>query len=585
MSGYSKRIEDYVALFGRRKRLFLVSALFVLASSVVAALVWPPVYRSMATVLIEQAEVPQNFVQSTVTSFASERLQVIKQRVTTTETLTGLMDRYKLYGELRQTEPLTAVVERFREDIALEMVDARVVDPKSGRPVSATIAFSLAYDNPVPRIAQQVANELVSLFLSANIRERQQAVSETSEFLAREANRLAQDINELEAKLARFKMENAGQLPEQQAINLANVERAERDLSQVDMRLQGLQERQIFLDAQLAATEPYFNSTAATSKTLSLDDQLVALRGQYVRLLGAYGSGNPDVIRLKREIDALETETGGGRDVASIEAEFEQARIELAKARERYSAEHPDVRRFAREVDSLKADLAAARNRSVTNTSPTRTANPAYVTLGAQRHAVATELETLKAQRGALTQKIEEYQKRAIAFPEVEQRYRALVRDYDNTQARYKDIKDKQITAELAKSLETERKAERFSLIEPPLLPVDPIWPNRLAIIGIGAFLALVIGAGLVLLVDTFDDGIYGTRQLAWIVGEPPLVAVPYVVIPSERVRSVTLLCLWLTVSGLALAVALVAVHTYVMPLDVMWFRTVNQLGLRVFWR
>ena len=49
--------------------------------------IFPPVYRSTATILIKEQEIPQEFVRSTVTSFADERIQVISQQVMTRSTL------------------------------------------------------------------------------------------------------------------------------------------------------------------------------------------------------------------------------------------------------------------------------------------------------------------------------------------------------------------------------------------------------------------------------------------------------------------------------------------------------------------
>ncbi len=135
MEGYVKRPQEYLALLWREKALMLaIVAAFSIAGVVIATKL-PAIYRSTATVLIEAAEVPGDLVRSTVTGFADQRLQVINQRVMTTRNLVDIMDRYGLYAEARRTRPLTEVVEDFREDIELETVTARVVDPRSGRPV------------------------------------------------------------------------------------------------------------------------------------------------------------------------------------------------------------------------------------------------------------------------------------------------------------------------------------------------------------------------------------------------------------------------------------------------------------------
>ena len=52
--------------------------------------------------------------------------------------------------------------------------------------------------------------------------------------------------------------------------------------------------------------------------------------------------------------------------------------------------------------------------------------------------------------------------------PQIEKQYRELSRDYENARAKYQEIRAKQMEAQTAQNLETDRKGERFTLIEPP---------------------------------------------------------------------------------------------------------------------
>ena len=137
-------IKKYADIIWRR-RLLLVSVAGVVALLGAAiAVLLPAVYRSNAVILIEQQEIPSELVRSTVTSFADQRIQVISQRVMTSDNLTRIIDQYDLYAAERQTEPREAILLQMRQDITMDMISADVVDPRSGRPTQATIAFSLA---------------------------------------------------------------------------------------------------------------------------------------------------------------------------------------------------------------------------------------------------------------------------------------------------------------------------------------------------------------------------------------------------------------------------------------------------------
>jgi len=67
--------------------------------------------------------------------------------------------------------------------------------------------------------------------------------------------------------------------------------------------------------------------------------------------------------------------------------------------------------------------------------------------------------------------------KRLTRMPQVEREYVNLKRDYENSQMRYRELKAKQMEAEVGQQLEKERKGERFSLIDPPQLPEKPSSP------------------------------------------------------------------------------------------------------------
>ena len=100
------------------------------------------------------------------------------------------------------------------------MISADVVDPRSGRPTSATIAFKLSFSNKDPRLAQKVTNELVSLYLNENLKRRTQLALATSGFLGIESEKLGKHVAELEIQLAAFKEKNFNNLPELQQLNL-----------------------------------------------------------------------------------------------------------------------------------------------------------------------------------------------------------------------------------------------------------------------------------------------------------------------------------------------------------------------------
>ncbi len=115
-----------------------------------------------------------------------------------------------------------------------------MIDPRSGRPTSATIAFTLAFTDTEAATAQQVTNELVTLFLNENLRERTRQVTSTEEFLKTEAEQLNKELLALEQRMADFKTANEGSLPESYQFNLATLERTRGEFSDVQPAYSGV---------------------------------------------------------------------------------------------------------------------------------------------------------------------------------------------------------------------------------------------------------------------------------------------------------------------------------------------------------
>jgi uncharacterized protein involved in exopolysaccharide biosynthesis len=575
-------LSDYLEIWTRRKRSVILTSLCGIVVAAAVALLWPPTYRSSATILMEEPAVPRDLVRSTITSYADQRVQVITQRVMATRNLITIMEKHNLFADRRETEPASVLAEELREDINFKLISAEVVDPRSGRPTEANIAFTLSFDYGEPGRAQRVLSELVSLYLAENLRTRQQTVAETAEFMAKEAAKLETLINGLEAKLAAFKRKHAGTLPEDAQVNARRIERFQRELGDATSKISVLEERRIFLKSELAQIDPQLGAFKKGGvRVLTPKEQLRALQTEMIGLNSRYGPQHPDVVRLKREIKALEEEVGSKGGGPMLKEGLKAAEAELAELRKKYGREHPDVVKQRRTVEGLRAALKAEGGKGGAGGTPGETAdNPAYIQLRAQLRAVEFELKGKRAEVRAARRNLERLEEAMARAPEVEAAYLSLQRQHTEAATRQLEVKAKLMQAELGKSLEAAAKSERLSLIEPPSLPVEPIRPNRWAIMILGLVLSVGSGVGLAGLFEATDKRVYGARHLALVAGAPPLAVIPEIErsrdIWGKRVKVMIVLAAF---AGLVAAAAW-AVHNLVMPLDVLWFTVERKLGV-----
>src|SRR5262249_12200034 len=193
--------------------------------------------------------------------------------------------------------------------------------------------------------------------------------------------------------------------------------------------------------------------------------------------------------------------------------------------------------RLQHQVDSLQEQLAAAPTPgpAPAKLTPKEADNPAYVQIQAQLSATVNDLAALDDQIAKLRARSFEYQRNVSLAPQVEQQYRELTRDYDNTRLKYQEIRSKQSEAKTAQNLEADRKGERFTLIDPPLPPEEPVSPNRKLIFIAGFILSAGLAASVLWLLETFDSSVRGRLDLLNLTGVPPLALVPHIGTEAER--------------------------------------------------
>ncbi|MGJ0429769.1 GumC family protein [Methylobacter sp.] len=565
-----KTLKDYLQMARRRKYDIAIPAFLFLVVSVVVALILPPVYQSQATILIEQQQIPSDLVKSTVTSYADERINLIQQRVMTVDNLTRIIDKFGLYSKEKDKLTAAELAEQFRMSAHLELINADIIS--QGRNSKATLAFKLSFDDKNPQLAQKGTNELVTLFLNENVRNRTERAEETTVFLEEEAQKFKGEIQKIENELAEYKEKYSGSLPELLSANLSSISRIENEIQQLNLQEKMLDERKISLKSQMAVAGQGLLASTTDSHAPS---SLAELKQEQVRLLSKYSATHPDVLRIKRQLTILES--GQAPEESDASAKLQDARQELAKLKQHYSDNHPDVKATQRKVDDLTDSKSPPSTRKLTDQAAS---NPAFLQIKSEIDMAEVEQSSIRTHRAELQEKLKLLEMNVSQTHQVERGYYELMRDLDNNKAKYNELKAKQLEAKLALTLEEEQKAEKFSLLEPPLLPNKPIKPNRLKILFIGFLVSIGAGLGIGYLREMMDGSIRGHRALAYIAGAEPLVVVPYIENQEDRDRTRKNVINFSIMAGMLFLGMIVAVHMLYMPLDILWYKAWNRLGL-----
>ena len=153
-----------------------------------------------------------------------------------------------------------------------------------------------------------------------------------------------------------------------------------------------------------------------------------------------------------------------------------------------------------------------------------------------------------------------------------------IVRELEQTSAQYQTTKAKQMTAEVGQEMEKERKGEKFTLIDPAVLPEEPISPNRPAIIFLSLVLALGAGVGSAAVAESMSEAVRGAKGVVALLHTAPLAVIPY--LPNEEdtrgQRKKKRVMIISVIAGIIIIFLLV--HFLFSPLDVLWYRGLRKV-------
>lgn len=515
---YELTFVDYWSIIRRRAPYLIGTFVGVLTVAIVVAFAIPPTYRSTGTIMVESQQVSENIVPSAIRNQLDERINVIKQRVMTRDNLLKIAKKYDLFKGDSRSLATSELIDKLRDRIVIESINSgdAINTNRQGQP---TVSFTLAFEDQNPDVALQITNDLITLFLNWNIKLRTEGAMDTTAFLTQESETLKKEVERLEAQIGAYKQENRNALPEQLTLRMTMMARAENDLREVERDYRSTKEELRSLEVELAAAK-HGTNLETTGQSLP------TLKAELARLSGIYKDTHPDIKRLKRNIEALEK----------------------------------------------------SPNSSEADTTPSHVSNLAAYRIQARIDSDNARLSSLAQQRAMLQGKITENEHAMIMTPKVEQGLEVLIRDRDSAQKKYEELHSKKMNAQIAQNLESENKSERFSVLEPPVLPEKPFKPNRVKIFVLGFFLAVVSSGGAIMLLESIDKRIRGVEAFAHVLGYRPLVSIPYFRNQDEilRFKRLKMFVFWGVI--LAVVTVVVALHFLYMPLDVLFVRVLARL-------
>ncbi len=577
-------VVDIKTFMRRRKKSFLFTffAIFLLGFAI--ALILPPIYRSEATVLIQDQQIPEDYVRPTNRDFAEERIEKINQQVLNRPKLLSIIKQFNLYPSLQQKKTPTEIVRKMKKDISLELINAEKRTKKGGRLYTMTVAFRLSYEAKDPETAQKVADNLANLYLEMDLKSREQFASVTTDFLKDELERLKIEMSRQENDISVFEKKHSRELPSDKGYNLQAISRLERELDQKNMQLLLLNKKKIHLTARLANVDPLTPIVIEGEGIAANPNQrLKELNLQLIKLQSIYSEKHPDIKKIKREIKELESQVQNSDDSINKIKRLKQKENELAGLTATHGPEHPDVKALRKEVYQLSADVDnIITEKAKMQVAQEKPDNPIYINFQAQIESINLEIKSLEKDKEEVYKEVSEYETRIGNVPLVEKRLKELNRDYKSLQNNYAGISSKLMAAQVAQEMQDKEKGQRFSITSPAYLPLKPTKPKRMVITLIGFLAALGLSYGFVTLKDSMDQGIRTPHQIRELIGTPVLSTIPYIVTDQEKNMARIKRFVWFFVITGVIGAGLFVIDQYIFRLDQLWALFLERLQMFV---
>jgi polysaccharide chain length determinant protein (PEP-CTERM system associated) len=496
---------DFAHMAWRRRWLIVVPFVVSVLATLVVSSKLPNQYQSETLIQVVPQQVPDAYVQSTVTIRTEDRLNALRQQVMSRTELERLITSFNLYPDERAQLPMQDVVELMRAHT--------IVDPVLGlnRGRQDAEAFYIRFTYHEAETAARVTERLGSLFIDQNARDRGALADTTDDFLQSQLGEARKRLEVQEQRLEQFREQHAGRLPSQLQFNMQAIQNTQLQLQSLVESLARDRDRKLMLerlynDAQAIQGAPEATSPAPTTEPAtpasepargggSAQQQLVMARGLLARMEMRLKPEHPDIIRAKRQIRNLEQQ-------AAKEAAQPPGSAPLVAASPEEALRRDRLRQQRAEIESVDRQIAFKE--------------------GEERRL-----------RGIVS----DYQGRIEAVPGIESEWVGLTRDYDTQQEAYKGLLSKSEQAKLAANLERRQVGEQFRILDPPRVPDRPIKPVRRTISAGGAAAGFFLGLMLAALFEFRDATFRTDREIIEVLALPVVAVVPSIESDADKRR------------------------------------------------
>jgi polysaccharide chain length determinant protein (PEP-CTERM system associated) len=303
--------------------------------------VLPKSYEATTLIVVQPQEIPQNYVQATVSERVDEQVRTLSQEVLSRSNLEPIIKDLNLFSKERENG--TSV------DILINTLRKRITINTNIGQRGGSGYFSISYRGENPKNVAEVTNRLASYFIDSNLRFRVQQATQTTIFLQKQLDELKTLLLKQEAEVQQYRNKYLGELPDQLQSNVTTITGLQTRLESVQTSLSAAIARKQNIQDQLSLAEAGISGGTGTGQR----DRLTELRAQMEEMRTLYTPEHPEIKKLEDLIAGLEKQ--------KTKKNTTDPRILDLRAQLRTASGEVDALR--RDADSIKARIEEYQGR------------------------------------------------------------------------------------------------------------------------------------------------------------------------------------------------------------------------------
>jgi polysaccharide chain length determinant protein (PEP-CTERM system associated) len=462
-------LESHFQVVSRHRWFFLLPFFGLGLLGYIAANVFPLQCHSSALITVEQRKVPDQYVLPNVLMTLQKRLDGMTQQILSRTRLQRLIEDFGLYASARKSNSVDNVIDMMQKRISVDLVEPTGQTTGQRTSPNDLTGFRISFSDRDPYVAQRVTNELTSLFIEQDARDRTAQSQETTSFLQSQLEEGRKQLAAEEEKLHDYKLKHLGELPDQEKNNLIILGSLEAQLQANTSALDRAEQQRTYLESMRSQQQALLADLPIAAPT---------------------GKSNPSTPEQPAERARGTTSL----EVAqSILADLWKQLPELSAM---YTDRHPDVIQLKKEIADWEATVDRLRKE--------RTAG---AEIESHLKSVLAEIESERREANETRGRIRQIQEQLSQTPIRQQEIAELTGVYESAKANVQTLLQKVEGSALASNLEERQGGERFRLLDPATLPTKP--EGRTKIVMVGWALAFAVGVGLVFLVEMLDKTVH----------------------------------------------------------------------------